>query len=102
MFPLQLKQNELVEEEEEEEAGEEVGFHHGLSTTEAAIWKYIFQLFNQCNGVQYTTVLIISSLLWFGQQVVTEDEEAKALVGTEDGSSIQPVVARLWLSRNKI
>lgn len=93
MFPLQLKQNEL--EEEEEEAVEEVGFHHGLSRTETAIWKYIFQLFNQFNGVQYSIVLIISPLLWLGQQVVTEDEKAKAPVGNVDGSIIQSVVVSL-------
>lgn len=76
-----------MEEEEEEEAGEEVGFHHGLSRTETTIWKYIFQLFNQFNGVQYTTVLIIPPLFWLGQEVVTEEKKAKAPVGTVDSSN---------------
>lgn len=98
MFTLLLKQNEVVEEEEEEEeAGEEeVGFHHGLSRAEtgrySSIWTYIFRLFNQFNGVQYATVLIISLFLWLGQQVVAEDEEAKALVGTVDGCRLDSLV----------
>lgn len=45
--------------------------------------------------VQYATVLIIFLFLWLGQQVVTEDEEAKALVGTVDGSGLASIVSRL-------
>lgn len=88
LFTLKLKQNELVEEEEEEEeAGEEVGFLQGLSRAEIAryvvIWKYIFRYI----GTVYHC-LDYFLFLWLGQQVITEDDEAKALVGTVNASGV--------------
>lgn len=78
--------------EEEEEAGEmeEVGFHHGLRT--ADICPYLSASFGRLISLMAHHCIYYFPLLWLGQQVVAEDEEAKALVGSVGGSTLDPLL----------